>query len=76
MGASGFHVCEDVEHRRFFVEVRRDPPARVVVAQRIQTDVDVTAEMRAHYLRGQRQIGGIGTVHTFAPIAFDRRHPT
>lgn len=37
--ASRFHVRECVEHRGLVIEIGRDPPAGVVIAERIQADM-------------------------------------
>jgi len=54
IGAGGFHVREGVQHCRFLVEIRRHPAAAVVIGERAQADVDVSAEVLVDDLRRQR----------------------
>ena len=76
IGACGFQVGEGVQHRRVFVEIRGHPPARVVIAERVEPDVEIAAQVFGDHLRSKCQIGCVGSAHSLAPIAVDGRHPT
>ena len=76
VGPCGFHIGQCVEHRGLFVEVCRDPPTCVIVAKRIQADMNLAAQVLSDDVGGQRKIRGVGAVHALAPVAADRRHPT
>lgn len=76
MGAGCFHVRERIEHRGLFVEVRCDPPAGVVIAEWIQTDVRLAPQVGVNDYWGRGEVGCVGSIHSLAPMAFDRRHPT
>jgi len=52
IGASGFQVGEGVQHRRVLVEIRGHPPARVVIAERVEPDVEIAAQVFGDHLRG------------------------
>jgi hypothetical protein len=43
VGTCGFHIGERVEHRGILVEVGGNPPAAVVIGQRIHADVLIAA---------------------------------
>jgi hypothetical protein len=38
-----FHICQCVDHRGLFVEISRDPPTCVIVAKRIEADMNLAA---------------------------------
>jgi hypothetical protein len=50
LGASSFQIGECVEHRGILVEVRRHPPARVIVTERIQPDMLVAAQVLSDHV--------------------------
>lgn len=56
IGARRLHVRERIEHRGFLVEVCRDPPAGVVIAERIQADMCLAPQMSINGLRCQREV--------------------
>ena len=72
----GFHIGQCVEHCGLFVEVGRDPPTCVIVAKRIEADMNLAAQVLSDDVGGQRKIRGVGTVHSLAPVAANGRHPT
>ena len=76
VGPCGFHIGQCVEHRGLFVEIGRDPPTCVIVAKRIQADMNLAAQVLSDDVGSQRKIRCIGAVHALTPVAADRRHPT
>ena len=48
----------------------------VVIAERIQADMCLAPQVGVNDLWGQREVGSLGPIHSFAPIALDRRYPT
>ncbi len=47
LGARGFEVGQSVEHRRVLIEVCSQPPAGVVIAERIEADMAIAAQVLA-----------------------------
>lgn len=75
-GAGGLAVGERIEHRGGSIEVRDQEVAGVAGPQRIKPDEHVADQMGRDYLRGEWQVGDAPAIHSFAPSAGDRRHPS
>jgi hypothetical protein len=75
-GAGGFQVRQCIQHGGVFVEVGSDPPAGVVVGQRVQADVVFAAQMLCDDVLGQWQVRRLRRGHALAPVTADRGNPS